>query len=198
MQKVNKMRLGGRTCPIKLTILVALLGLTACARSTTSYVHPDVDLSFIRRVAIVPYENMSQDAYADERLRSLFLMRILREGSLEVVEPGAVTDAMIRLRFPTGSTLSPEQYVALGKELGVDGIFTGSVQEYGVAREAREQMSRVTVVFGLVETQTGITVWQSEVHLNGSSFLRRLFGGGTRSMHDVSRSAVNRALRSLF
>ena len=182
----------------RVPLLLLLLALMSCAPSTTSYVHPDVDLAHIQRCAILPFQNLSQDGYADERLHSLFLMSILREGSLQIIEPGAVFDAMARQQIPAGASLSPEQCIALGKELAVDGIFFGSVQEFGMARDQRRQVSQVTALFGLIETQTGVTVWRAQVHLDGSSLLRRLFGGESRSLHAVSETAVDRALRTLL
>jgi hypothetical protein len=180
--------------------LCIALGAAAlsCAPKMTSYVHPEIDLGFIRRAAILPFENLSADGFADERMHSLFSIRVLRKEALEIVEPGAVLNAMAALGLPTGTTLSPEEYVSLGARLGVDGLFFGRIEEYGISRQNRQSVNEVTAVFGLVETQTGVVVWQAQVNVRGQSFTRKLFGLGSRSLHDVSSDAVDEALGTLF
>jgi hypothetical protein len=94
--------------------------------------------------------------------------------------------------------LSPEQIVELGQALSVQGIFFGTVEEYGQARIRNAQAYNVTVSFSLSETETGTMIWNSQVNRNGTSFWRRLFGGGSASLYDVSRDAVDSALGTLF
>ena len=72
------------------------------------------------------------------------------------------------------------------------------VEEYGAERSNREQVNRVTATFYLIETETGVVVWQAQVHDTGASFMRRLFGGGGRSLHQVSESVVASALDTLL
>ena len=188
----------GLRAAILLLASLAQLGSMGCSPAATSYVHPNVDLGFIRRCAVLPFENMSADGHADERMQTLFTMTVLDKGVVEVMEPGAVADAMAELRLPPGGTLTPAQYVSLGQKLSVDGLFFGSIEDYGLMRRNREQVNQVTAAFGLVETQTGTTVWRAQIHLTGSSFWGRLLGGGSRSMHEVSTEAVNTALGTLF
>ncbi|MCB9516908.1 MAG: hypothetical protein H6693_12015 [Candidatus Latescibacteria bacterium] len=181
-------------------LLLALgLALSAgCAPTVKSFLHPDVDLGYVRRVALLPFSNLSGDEFADERITSLFVTRLLSANVVEVVEAGAVREAMTRMNVSAGMTLSPEQIVALGKALAVDALFGGTVEEYGPVREHRETQNQVTASFTLSETQSGTLVWRAEVHEGGGSFWRRLFGLGGRSLHDVSADAVDRALGTLF
>lgn len=178
--------------------LVLLVGLGACAPAVKSFQHPEVDLGFVHRVAVLPFANLSGDEYADERLASLFLTRLLAAEVVEVVEAGAVREAMAELRLGAGAALTPEQLVALGSALGVEGIFGGTVEEYGERRGGRETRSEVTVSFTLSETQRGVLVWRAEAHATSASLWRRLFGLSGRSLHEISAATVDSALETLF
>ena len=80
----------------------------------------------------------------------------------------------------------------------MDALFFGTVEEYGISRVDRNRGPEVTVVFEMLETQTGVVVWRSQVHGTGSSIWRRLFGGGAADLYAVSEDVVSRALRSLL
>jgi polysaccharide biosynthesis protein PelC len=187
---------GGRRGLWLLALLAATLA--GCAPAVESYLHPDVDLGHVRRVAVLPFANLSSDEVADERLYSLFMTRLLGAQVVEIVEAGAVREALVALRLTPESTPTPEQIVALGAALGVDAVFAGTVEEYGTQRGNRETLSQVTASFTLTETQRGLLVWRAQAHASSASFWRRLFGTSERSLHEISAAAIDRALETLF
>ena len=70
----------------------ATLALAGCATSkTTKYMHPNMDLGAVRRVAVLPFENLTQDKSASEKAHKIFLTELLSLEAFEVVEPGQVT-----------------------------------------------------------------------------------------------------------
>lgn len=172
--------------------------LTGCASSGESYVNPDVDFSYMQRAAVLPFENRSADHLADERMHSVFLMELLKEDVLKIVDSGETVSVMRSMGFTEGSSLTPEQAVALGERLGVDALFFGIVEEYGVSQVDRNRGSEVTAVFGMTETETGTLVWRSQAHASGSSTWKRLVGGTSSGLYEVSREAVRKALRTLL
>ncbi len=178
--------------------LLLLMALAGCSSGHSSYVRSDVDYSFINRAAILPFQNLSQDLYAGTRLHSVFTSAVLEQEVLNLVDLGETLAAMGRLRISPDAALTPEQIMALGEELQVDAVFQGVVEEYGPERVSNDRVYMVTASFTMLETQTGSLVWKSQVHSDGTSFMRKLFGGGTDSLFDVSRAAVNQALETLF
>ena len=101
-------------------------------------------------------------------------------------------------KIALGSPLTPEQIVTLGEALSVEAVFLGSIEEYGLQSRSRQQIYGVTAVFSMAETETGNLIWRSQVHVDGSSFWKKIFGGESASLYDVSRKAVRKALGSLF
>jgi hypothetical protein len=179
-------------------LLASALLMGGCASSGLTYVNPDVDFSYMQRAAVVPFQNLSPDHLADERLQTIFLMEILKEDVLEIVDSRETVSAMQAAGLRPGSELKPEQVVSLGKRLGVDAIFFGVVEEYGQSRTDRKRGPEITAVFGMWETETGVVVWQSQVHENGASFWGKIFGGGTGDLYEVSRETVRKALGTLL
>jgi hypothetical protein len=180
-------------------VLVALVSFSGgCGSGTSRYIHPDMDFSHIRRCAVLPLQNLTTDPFADERVQSILVMEVLEEGSLEIVGPWETISAMRELGLSSDAALTPAQMKLLGGKLSVDGLLSGTVEEYGVDRAATDRSYEVTLVFALAETEVGSVVWRSQVHRTGSSIWRKLFGGGSASLHDVTRAAVRDALGTLF
>jgi len=179
-------------------LLALVFAVSGCGSSGLTYVHPNVDFSYMRRAAVVPFQNLSSDDLADDRLHTIFLMEILKEDVLEIMDSRETVSAMQSAGIRPGTALTPEQAVTLGKKLQVDAVFFGVVEEYGFSKVDRKRGPEITAVFGMRETETGVVVWQSQVHENGASFWGRLFGGGTDDLYEVSRATVRKALETLL
>lgn len=181
-----------------LVLLLVLAIAPGCSPRATSYVNPDVDFSFIRRVAVFPFQNLSSDHKAPARLGSIFLAELLDQEGLTVLAPGETIGALVDMKLSAAEVLTEEQVVALGQRLGVDAIFFGTVEEYGLEQMGRDRAFGLTASFSLAETTTGTLIWNSQVHRGGVSIWRKMFGGGAPEPYEVSREAVRQALGTLF
>jgi hypothetical protein len=179
-------------------VVLAILALPGCGSTPSAYIHPNFDFRFVQRVAVLPYQNLTADRIAGERLQSIFLIELLDEEVLEVVDPRETVEAMMSLGLNPGTALNPEQAVQLGKRLEVDALFFGVVEEYGYSRGDRSRGPEITAVFGMTETQTGTEIWRTQAHETGSSIWKKLFGGGSDDIYTVSRDVVRRALDTLL
>lgn len=175
---------------------IALSG--GCAPRASEYVRDDVDFSFIRRVAVYPFFNLTQDIFAAQKVQSIFVTEVLEANELEVVDRGEMLAAVAELKLAPDMILSPQQVTTLAKRLQADALFFGTVEEYGLERSSRDATHVVTVNYQLNEGETGRTVWSSQSRTDGASLLRKLFGGGSDSLYDVARSNVRAALGTLF
>lgn len=181
-----------------LLFLVLGAGFAGCAGSGQGYVDPNVNFGVIKRAAVLPFENLSRDNLSAERLHSVFLMELLNANVLQIADVGETYQAMHSLGLSSGSRLTPEQAVALGKKLGVDALFFGVIEEYGLSQVDRKRGPEVTASFGMIETETGSVIWRAQANATGSSTLKKVFGGGSSSLYDVSRDVVRKALRTLL
>ena len=174
------------------------LAAGGCGSGASQFIRDDVDFSFIRRVAVYPFYNLSQDIFGSQRVQSVFLTELLERDEVEVVDRGEMLAAVAELKLHPDSILSPEQVMALGKRLQADAIFFATVEEYGAERGGGNPTQIVTATYQLCESQTGRVVWSSQVRTDGASLGRKLFGGGSASSYDVARANVRAALGTLF
>lgn len=181
-------------------ILAAALAVATggCGSGASRFVRDDVDFSFIRRVAVYPFYNLSQDVFGGQRVQSVFLTELLERGEVEVIDRGEVLASVTEMKIHPDAVLSPEQVQALGRDLEADAIFFATVEEYGTERGGANPTQVVTATYQLCETQTGRVVWSSQVRTDGASLGRRLFGGGSASSFAVARENVRAALGTLF
>lgn len=179
-------------------LVVVAVAVAGCGASGGSYVHPNIDFSYMKRAAILPFQNQTTDFLAGERIQSIFLMELLQAGVLEIVDPRETLAALEASGLTAGTALTPEQSVELGKRLGVEALFFGVVEEYVPGRSDRSRGPEVTVVLGMTETQTGTLVWRCQEHATGGSIWKRLFGGTPDDVYTVSSAVVRNALRTLL
>ena len=176
----------------------AAIFLAGCASSpTTKYLHPNVDLGAIRRVAVLPFENLSQDRSAAEKVHKVFLTELLSLEAFEVVEPGQVTQYLRSNRIDSIEGLGPPDLKRIGESLKAQGIFVGAVVDYAEARSGTTPSPEVTIQLRLVETQSGVTVWSASRTRSGASASARLFGIGGQSLTEASRQLIREELNPL-
>ncbi len=181
-------------------VAFTLAGLASCARSVTREVYrdPNMDFGAIRTVGVLPLQNLTRDNQAADRVRDVFINRLLSTGAVYVSPVGEVARAVARLEIHTPATPAPEEVVKLGTLLKVDAVVTGVVQEYGEVRSGPTSANLISLTVQLMETQTGRTVWTASSTQGGVGAWDRLFGGGGRPMNDVTRDAVNDVITKLF
>jgi TolB-like protein len=180
-------------------LLLALLAMaTGCASSQqTHYLHPSADLGMIKRVAVIPFENVTDDRAAGEKVTRIFFVELLAMDVFEVTEPGQTVRILRAL--PGGTeALGTAEAQRIGKELGVDGLFMGSVVDFTEARSGSSQDPRVTVQLRLVDTQTGTTIWSASQTRSRAALATKLFGVGSESLTEASRDLMRDELQTLL
>jgi TolB-like protein len=166
----------------------------------TQFTNPKFNFSFVQRVAVLPFENESADRQAGTRATRLAITELLATGAVDVVEPGEVQAALVKVAGAVpGRPVSPstEQVVALGKALGVQGLLLGSVTQSENLRSGTVPIPVVTIDMHLVETETGATVWATTQSEKGGSFEARVLGTGGEPIAETTRRCVREAIEAL-
>lgn len=180
-------------------LATALVFMAGCGgMSATKFVHPDFDFAFIEKIAVVPFENLSNDAAAGAQATRYFTSALLATEAFDVVEPGEVSRRLEQLSLVSTSQLTTEQVIALGQELGVQAVFLGSLSEASAMRSGATTVNVVSVVIRLLETETGATVWSATNTEDSSSFWSSLFGTGQKPPSVVMRNCIDGALDTLM
>jgi len=178
---------------------VLLFGCAGTLKSTR-FSNPNFDFDFVERVAVLPFENLSNDGAAAARATRLTITALLASGALDVVEPGEVQAALTQITgVPPGRAVNPntEHTLSLGKALGVQALILGSVTQSENLRSGAVPVPVVTLDVRMVEVEKGTTVWAATHSEKGSTLSARLLGTGGEPLAETTRECVRRVLETL-
>ena len=178
-------------------ILLLLAGCTA-SPTVPDYTNPQMDFSAVRSVAVLPFQNLTDDEQAGERVRDAFMGMLLATEVIYVLPPGEVMRGVSRAGLRTPQTPTVEEIIKLKGILEVDAVITGTLREYGKVRSGSAEANMVSLSLQMIETQSGTTVWSASSTKGGITMGDRMIGGGGRPMNDVTIQVINELLDQLF
>jgi len=124
------------------------------------------DLSEIKSVAVLPFENMTKFPEAGKIVPDLLATELYITKRFKVMErtEAVATCAKEGIRIPEAMDAGYAR--TLGEKLGVDGVFIGSVSEYWyrIYREEDEEVEpAVGINARLISVETGDVLWAASV-----------------------------------
>jgi len=157
-----------------------------------------MDFAAIRTVAVMPFENLSRESQAGERVRDVFANSLLSTGAVYVIPAGEVSRGIARAGILNPAVPSGEEIAKFAGIIKVDALITGTVTEYGAVTSGSATANVVSMNVQMIETQSQRIVWTASATEGGISIWDRLFGAGGKPMNDVTMAAVNNVLDNLF
>ena len=184
----------------KLVLSSLIIFLFACApgSSLTYYHDPQMDFAAVRSVAVMPFENLSRESQAGERVRDVFANSLLSTGAVYVIPAGEVSRGIARAGILNPAVPSGEEIAKFAGIIKVDAVITGTLTEYGEVRSGNGTANVVSMNVQMIEIQSQKIVWTASATKGGISIWDRLFGAGGEPMNDVTMAAVNNVLDKLF
>ncbi len=171
---------------------------TSCISGIPSFhIREDIDFSFIKRVAVIPLENLTNEKFAGEIVRQVVISELLASGLVDVVVPGDVMSAINTLGIQPITSPDAKQIKALGDMLKVQAIVMGSVEEYGETRIGNISVPEVTITLMMADTGTGSIIWSVTKTRAEASFMAKHFGAKTKSMSETVLAVVREAIQTL-
>ncbi len=179
-------------------IFFILITVTGCrsAGPSSFYVRQDTDFSYIKRVAVLPMENLSNDKFAADIVEGLVVSELLASGLVDVVMPGDVTAALSKLDIKSISSPSAEQLKALGKDLKVEAFITGTIEKYGETSFGNISAPEVTITFMMAEAGSGSIIWSVTKTRGGVSFMAKHFGARSETLSETVLAVVREAIQT--
>lgn len=190
--------MGPRSHTLRVALAVVALAAAGCPHRPTTFVHPQADFSLIRRVAVLPLENLTTDVTAAEKVRQILIIQLLSSGSVDVVDVGEVARGLKAAGVANPVAPGAEEAKRLARELNIEAIITGSVQEFSQGRAAGAPATAVSLVFRMIETDTGELIWSSSASRSGVGAMARLFGVGGESATERARELIQDCLKTLI
>jgi len=181
-------------------LFVLILGAGCGGRKGTPgfYVNPDIDFSFIKRVAVLPLDNLTNEKFAADAVRQVVISELLAAGLVDVTCPGDAIAAMDKLRLKQGQSPSAEDIKAIGKALKVQAVILGAVNKFGEVREGNISAPEIAITLMMADTSSGSIIWSVSKTRGGAGFMARHFGARSETMSETMLAVVREAIRTLY
>jgi len=182
---------------IILTVISLIILSCSTQQIHQSFLRKEVDISYIKQVAVLKFENNSQQTYAAERLRNIVMTEILALGLFDVVDKALVDMVLTEEVVGEQGGYNKATLRRIAKKLGVQALVVGSVDSYDIMREGSYSYPVVALTLRLVDGSTGEIIWQASGTASGYSTVGRLFGLKPKDLTQISFELVESLLRSL-
>ena len=139
----------------------------------------------------VPFANLTRDQVVAERVRDVFINKLLSTEAVYVLPVGEVGRGISKSEIVQPTTPTSEDVVKLGALLKADAVITGVVREYGELRAGTTSSNIISMSIQLIEAGTGRIVWSASSTKGGITFKDRLLGGGGQPLNKVTEEAVD-------
>ncbi len=181
-----------------LLALALALSSWSCASGPRLYVNPDADMAFYKRVAVMPFSNMSTDNMAAPRVTRAFVTEMLMADRFQIVQPEDFVGALLRNGItPAGDgTWDLAKLRDYAAQAGVQGILRGAVTEYQMTRSEGGDVPQVAFDAELLDAATGTVVWRSSIARRGRGRLP-IVGSGSRSLARLTQEACEELVARL-
>lgn len=186
-----------RGCSIIFSITICILCITGCATKPKVYVNPNTNFGFIKRVAVLPFENLTSDRFADKKVRDVFVTSLLSTEVIDVPELGEVMKALESQGITTSEAVTGDVAKAIGQILGVQGLVLGTVEEYSINRNMSGSFPEIAVTLRMLDVKTGNIIWSVSHSEKGGRLLPTVFGIGEDTLSEVTARATKRVVETL-
>ncbi len=191
-QKTNSLNLF-----ISSLLLFFLVITYGCWGGKRHYVRPNTDISDIKRIAVLPFENFTSDKHAGDKVRSMVIIEMLSRG-MDVIEPGEVIKTLLESNVRSIHTISVADIQNMGDALGIKAVLMGSVESFGMSRGMSVSYPEVTIHLMMLDTESGDIIWSTWHSTGGASFWTRHFGAEGRTLDETSSRVVKEAFNTFF
>ncbi len=179
-------------------LLLVIFIISGCSSPAPSFhIRQDIDFSFIKKVAVLPLDNLTADRSADEAVRQVVIHELLVSGLVDVVVPGDVMSAINKSGIRAVTSLNAEQIKTIGKALNVQAVIFGSVERFEVVRTGNVSAPEVTITLMMADTDSGSIIWSVTKTAVGDSFMSRHFGARSDTMSETMLKVVRECVRTL-
>lgn len=172
--------------------------VSGCGPKRGIYFNEMMDFAAIQTVAVMPFQNLTDEEDAAERVRDVFMNMLLATEAVYVLPPGEVHRAITRVGMIDPATPSIEEIQRLAAILENEVVITGTLREYEILRAGPTTSNIISLSLQMIETQAGTIIWSSSCTKGGVTVMDRLFGSGGEPMNEITLECVDELLDELF
>lgn len=181
----------------------ALLLASGCASGPRLYVNSEADLAYYKKIAVLPFSNLSNERFAGERVMRGFLTELTMAERYQIVDPGEFLGVLDKMGALPGSQgiYDPAKLKEAATQVGANAVLRGSVTEFRIQRSGSSEIPIVAFDVELIDVATSNIVWRGSISARGKGRVP-IFGGGERTyaglIQSESRTLVSRLEKEAF
>jgi len=179
--------------------VLLISGLSGCASGPRLYVNPQADMTFYKRVAVLPFGNLSQDRFAGERVSRAFITELVLADRFQVIEPADFASALDKVGgLPGGDgVFDPEKVKLAMTQINATGLIRGSVTEYSTRRSGNQDSPLLSFDVEMVDIASGAIVWRASINRQGKGRFPIIGGGGSSTFSSLIEDACGEVVQRL-
>ncbi len=183
-----------------MSVFLATALVAGCAPSPRVYTSNEFKLHGEIRVAVLPFDNLTDAEGAARHVHDIFTVELLKTGKFSVVDPGEVEGVLTSERIRFISELSSEQTRKIASDLNVSALIEGTVLEYGIRQVQGYNVTEVpfiSLLVKMVDAGSGKILWASSYSRNGND-TEKVFGiGRITSLDRLTEVMAREVVKSL-
>lgn len=184
---------------IFLSIIILFFIYNCGGRTNNSfYINQDYDFSYIKKVAILPFENLTSDRFAGDSVRQFVISEILNTGLVDVVYPGDVNSAIELLKIKPAHFPSSEQIKTLCNTLKAQAVILGSVNKFNEIREGNITSYEISLSLMMADASSGSIIWSVTRTSTGANIWAKYFGAKSDTMSETITKVVRSAIKTIY
>lgn len=156
-------------------VVMAVVGVTACAgnvREGRDFVNPGVSAMTAAKVAVLPFENLTNHPNAGLIAAQLMATELYGRGLFQLQEETRTRKLLAELKIDPARLTDVAAAQQAAGLLEVDALIIGSVSEFGYQHGLREEPV-VGLNVRLIDAGSGAVLWASSHSATGGGYLDR-------------------------
>ncbi len=181
-------------------LLLAILTISGCGFNSSSrqtFLREGVDLGYIKRIAILPFENNTKDEYAAKRIRDITATQIMAMGLFDVVDKGVVDSALSEMGIEKNVPLDVPIVKRLAQRLNVESFIIGTINNIGENRQGSFTYPEVSCTLQLLDGESALILWRTSDTLSGYALSDRLFGLDPMDAFEITVKLLDNMLSTI-
>ena len=180
-----------------LIICVMIVTIAGCVASPRSYLVDSKAAGEAVELALLPFENLTENKDAARGVTAMFLVELLRTGQFKLAEPALVQKVMQGSKVRDIGTVGSDTIRAMGSELKVQAVLLGAIIEYNNRKREGKEVPVVGVSVRLVSAKSGKIIWVGTQFRDGSD-KETVFGFGREtSPARIAQRVVNDLVKKM-
>lgn len=182
---------------ILVTAMFILCGCGGKKPESAVFLREGLDLSYVTKVAVLPFENLTTNEMVGRRVRDIAFTEVMAAKKFDVVDKGVVDAALREMALNGQEAMDAPVLKILGKRLGVNAFLSGTVNNIEGGDRGALSYPEVSLTLHLIDSETAQILWRSTAYRNGYSLMNRMFDLDPRDEFEVTLSLLQDMIASI-